>query len=262
MGVVFLALRDADGALVALKAIQPAIVGTELQTERFLREARILRQLDHPHIVAFHEVGESGGLLYFAMDFVPGTDVAELQKKLRGPLPIPRAVNLACQMLSALEYAHAMGFVHRDIKPSNLLVEEDAGRDVVRVTDFGLARTYLTSPLSGLTLQGNVGGTMAFVAPEQIINFREAKPPADQYSAGATLYTLLTDRCVFDLPRQFEAQLLMILQADPVPIQTRRPEIPKGLAAVVHQSLAKDPKNRFKNVGAMRTALVSLKLKR
>jgi eukaryotic-like serine/threonine-protein kinase len=257
MGVVSLVLRDADGVLVALKTVQPAMVGTEAQTERFLREARILGQLDHPHIVAFHDVGESDGLLYFAMDFVQGSDVAELQRRHGGPLSIPRAVDLTCQMLSALEYAHAKGFVHRDIKPSNLLVEEKDGHDVVRLTDFGLARTYQTSPLSGLTLQGSIGGTVAFMAPEQITHFREAKPPVDQYAAGATLYKLLTDRAVFDLPRQLEHQLLMILKEDPVPIRTRRPEIPEALAAVVHQSLAKEPTNRFKDVGAMRATLES-----
>ena len=74
----------------------------------------------------------------------------------------------------------------------------------MRLTDFGLARVYQTSPMSGITLQGFLGGTMAFVAPEQITNFRKAKPPVDQYAAGATLYTLLTAKYVFDLPRTFE----------------------------------------------------------
>jgi hypothetical protein len=256
MGVVWLALRDADGVLVALKTVQPAMMGTDLQTERFLREARILGELAHPNIVAFHEAGNADGLLYFAMDFVRGTDVAELQKTHGGPLPIGRAVELACQLLAALEYAHAKTFVHRDIKPSNLLVEEKGGRDVVRLTDFGLARTYQTSPLSGLTLQGHMGGTMAFVAPEQITNFREAKPPVDQYAAAATLYKLLTDRYVYDLPRTFEDQLLMILQEDPVPIRSRRGEIPAKLAAVIHRSLSRKPTDRFSDVGAMRRALM------
>jgi serine/threonine-protein kinase len=257
MGVVYLALREADGAVVALKTILPANAGTKLQIERFLREARILGQLDHPHIVPFREMGRSGDMLYFAMDYVPGSDVAALQKKVGGPLPIPRAVDLTCQMLSALEYAHAKGFVHRDIKPANMLVEQKEGKDVVRVTDFGLARTYQTSPLSGLTMQGFVGGTMAFAAPEQITNFRDAKPPVDQYAAGATLYTLLTGKFVFDLPRHFEQQILMILQDEPVPIRKRRAEVPAGLAAVVHRSLAKDPKARFSHVGAVRSALAS-----
>jgi serine/threonine-protein kinase len=255
MGIVYLASRKLDGELVALKTIEPAVGGTPAQIERFLREARILGQLDHSHIVSFREMGQAGDLFYFVMDYVPGSDVAALQKKIRGPLPIPRAVDLTCQMLSALEYAHEKGFVHRDIKPANMLVERKDGKDVVRVSDFGLARVYQTSPLSGLTLEGSPGGTMAFAAPEQITNFRTAKPPADQYAAAATLYKLLTNRYVFDLPSHFEQQILMILQDEPVPIRTRRPEIPEGLAAIVHRSLAKDPKDRFPGVRAMRAAL-------
>jgi hypothetical protein len=255
MGVVYLAIREADGTLVALKTIQPSNVGTKLQTERFLREARILSQLDHPQVVAFREMGESNGLLYFAMDFVPGNDLAVVQKKHGGPLPIARAVDLTCQMLAALEYAHGKGFVHRDIKPANILLEDRGGKDFVRLTDFGLARTYQTSPMSGLTLQGCLGGTMAFVAPEQITNFREAKPPVDQYAAGATLYTLLTAKYVFDLPRAFEQQILMILQDDPVPIWKRRPEIPKGLAVIIHRALARRPTDRFSTVREFRRQL-------
>jgi serine/threonine-protein kinase len=256
MGVVWLALREADGILVALKTIQPAVDGSDAETERFLREARILGELAHPHIVAFHEMGRSGGLLYFAMDYVRGADAADIQKKHGGPLPIPRAVDWTCQILKALEYAHGSGFVHRDIKPSNMLVEQQDGREVARLTDFGLARTYQTSRLSGLTLQGQFAGTPAFVAPEQIINFRDARPPADQYAAGATLYKLLTDCPVYNLPRPFEQALLMILQDDPVPIRSRRPEIPAKLAAIVHRSLSRNPADRFPDVAAMRSALM------
>ena len=257
MGLVYLAIRVPDRVVVALKTIQPAVAGTKVQIERFLREARILGQLDHPRIVTLREAGESNGLLYFAMDYVPGSDAAELQKQHGGPLQIERAVEMVCQILSALEYAHEKGFVHRDIKPANLLVEEKDGRELVRLADFGLARTYQTSPLSGLTLQGSIGGTVAFMAPEQIIQFREAKPPVDQYAAGATLYKLLTDKPVFDLPRKIEQKLLMILQDDPVPIRSRRPEISEALAAVVHRSIAKAPKARFPNVGSMKAALAS-----
>jgi serine/threonine-protein kinase len=255
MGVVYVAVRVLDGALVALKTIQPAQAATRLQTERFLREASILGQLDHPHIVSFLEMVETEGMLYFAMDYVSGPDVAELQKASGGVLPIARAVDLACQMLEGLEYAHSKGFVHRDIKPANMLVERRGGSDVVRLTDFGVARAYETSPLSGLTLQGHFGGTMAFAAPEQITSFRDAKPPVDQYAAGATLYTMLTGKFVFDLPRQFQDQLLLILQGDHIPIRKRRPDVPEALAAVIHRSIARDPRARFPDVGAMRAAL-------
>jgi hypothetical protein len=256
MGVVWLAVRTADGQRVALKTILPAMAGTEEQIGRFLREATILRELDHPHIVAFRDLGESSGQLYFAMDYVRGQNASQLLKANGGPLPIGRAVGLICQLLEALEYAHARGFVHRDIKPANMLVAEQDGPEVVKLADFGLARVYQASRLSGLTMMGDVAGTMAYMAPEQITDLRNVKPPSDQYSAGATLYHLLTRKLIYDLPRDVHQQIPMILEKDPIPIRTRRPEIPEALAAIVHRTLAREPGARFADVGAMRRALV------
>jgi serine/threonine-protein kinase len=243
MGIVYLARRSADQKPVALKTIVPAVKGSRVAIDRFLREAKILQSLDHPYIVSFHEMGEADGRLYFAMEFVPGTDANRLLKE-HGPLPVGRAVGLIGQLLQALEYAHAKRFVHRDIKSANLLIREVSRRDVVKLADFGLARVYQASALSGLTLSGDVGGTVAFMAPEQIVNFREAAPPADLYSAAATLYNLLTDRYVFDFPRGTQERLQMILEGTPVPIRHRRPDVPKSLAALIHRCLAKEPAER------------------
>jgi serine/threonine-protein kinase len=159
-------------------------------------------------------------------------------------------------MLDPLEYAHAEGFVHRDIKPSNLLVTRIEGQECAKLSDFGLARVYQASKLSGLTLMGNKAGTYPFIAPEQITNFREAKPPADLYSAGATLYNLLTARYVFDGPPQRNKWLLMVLQDEPVPIQARQAGISRELADLIHRALAKNPEKRFESAGAMRKALL------
>jgi eukaryotic-like serine/threonine-protein kinase len=258
MGVVHLAVRSADGAVVALKTIRPT-GDAPVAVERFLREADILRQLTHPRIVAFREMGEADdGQLFFAMDYVRGTDAARLVKKY-GPLPIAGAVDLVCQLLEALAYAHAQGFVHRDVKPANVLVTRADGHATVHLADFGLARTYQASPLSGLTVLGQVGGTVAFMAPEQVTHFREAKPPVDQYAAAATLYHLLTGHFVFDFPSQPQKRMLMLLQDEPVPLQTRRPEVPENLAGVLHRALAKEPEQRFADVTALREALLPWK---
>jgi serine/threonine-protein kinase len=254
MGVVSLALPVRDSLPVALKSVIPAAAASRDNVDRFLREARILQHLDHPHIVSFLEMGQADGQLFFAMDYVAGTDAAHLLKA-NGPLPVPRAVNLICQLLESLEYAHEHGFIHRDIKPHNLLVSADPqapGRDNVKLADFGLARVYQSSPLSGLTAAGSVGS----MAPEQITTFRESKPPVDQYSAGATLYNLLTGNYVYDFPSKVTEQLMMILLEDPVPILQRRRDLPASLAEIIHRSLARDPKNRFRDVWTMRAALL------
>ncbi len=254
MGIVYLAFRPAAGIPVALKVITPAAAGSAKQIQRFLREADILRQLDHPHIVRFLDLGEVDGRLYFVMEYVPGTDAGKLVQS-QGPLPVGRAVGLIGQLLEALEYAHARGFVHRDIKPANLLVERAGRREIVLLADFGLARVYQGSALSGLTMTGDVGGTAAFMAPEQLSNFREASPAADQYAAGATLYWLLTGQSIYDLPPEFGRRLLMVLEQPPVAIQARRPDLPRDLALAIHRTLAKEPGKRFADVTRLRLAL-------
>jgi len=256
MGIVYQALRG-DGSVVAVKTVVPAMAGSRTDLDRFLREARILGDLHHLNIVAFHEMGEAHGRLFFVMEYVPGTDARRLLKS-QGPLAIDRAVGLGRQLLEALEHAHDQGFVHRDIKPANVLVANDNGRELIKLADFGLARVYQASNMSGLTLKGDVGGTIAFIAPEQITNFREAKPPVDQYAAAATLYNLLTDRYIFDMPSKFQEQLLLILHDEPVPIRNRRPDIPEELAALIHKGLAKEPGRRFADVRSMRRALMKV----
>ena len=129
------------------------------------------------------------------------------------------------------------------------------GREEVRLADFGLARVYQASHLSGLTVTGDIGGTLAFIAPEQITHYREAKPPVDQYAAAATLYNLLTGQYIYDLPREIPRQLALILNEDAVPITDRRAGLPSALAAVVHKGLARDPGDRHPDVKAFHDAL-------
>src|SRR5262249_45527309 len=141
-GVVYLAVDERDEARVALKAIAPAIVHDARSVAKFEREATIMRQLVHPHIVALHDVLKLDGRLLLVMEYVPGPDALHLRDREGGRLPIRRAVDIACQTLDALAHAHCTDVVHRDVKPNNLLVARVGGRDVVKLGDFGLARIY------------------------------------------------------------------------------------------------------------------------
>jgi serine/threonine-protein kinase len=255
MGVVYLALRRSDGARCALKTIIPDKAATMEELARFEREARILCDLDHPNIVRCLDLGDSAGQLYFAMEFVPGCDATRLLKQLGKPMPVRRAVGLVCLMLDALAYAHARRFVHRDIKPSNLLISGPPVEEVLKLADFGLARVYQASCLSGLTLTGDIQGTPAFMPPEQITHYRDVTPAGDLYSAGATLYYLLTRKFVYDFPGRLELKILKILQDPPVPISARRGDLPQGLADVIDRSLARNPQDRFRDATAMHQAL-------
>jgi serine/threonine-protein kinase len=255
MGVVYHARRLADGCEVALKTILPQKKATGVMIGRFLREAEILKALDHTHIVRFRDMGEAGGRLYFAMDYVEGRDAGHLLKE-QGAFAVGRAVPLTCQLLEALAYAHAQGFVHRDIKPSNLMVADEQGREVVKLTDFGLARAYQDSPLSGLTVAGSTGGTPAYMPPEQVLDFRAVKPAADQYSAAATLYALLTSALLYDDVSEPVAFMMKVMQEAPVPVEQRRGDLPRGLGKVIHRALARDARDRYADVEAFRKALL------
>jgi serine/threonine-protein kinase len=254
MGVVYRATRERDGLPVAVKTLAPAGGTPRKQVERFLRECQILAELEHPHVVRSVEVGEAGPLLFLAMERVDGPDLGRWLKE-RGPADPRTAVRVACQVLAGLAHAHARGFVHRDIKPGNVLVGQAGGRRVAKLADFGLARVYEASRISGLTVNGDVGGTPAYMAPEQVTHFRDVRPAADQYSVAATLYRLLTDRHTHDFPPDIGGQLAMLIVFAPVPVRTRNPAVPEGLAAVVHKALSHDPADRYPDVTAFRQAL-------
>jgi eukaryotic-like serine/threonine-protein kinase len=254
MGVVYRARRESDQSEVALKTIIPKIRLRKGALDRFLREANIPSQWQHPHIVAFLDMGQTEQILFFAMPLVVGTDANKLVKT-QGPLPIGRAIGLVREVLDALAYAHQKGFVHRDLKPANILIAQEQGQEVAKVADFGLARAYQESPLSGLIMSGNVAGTPQYMPPEQVLNFRAVKPAADQYAAAASLYFLLTAKPHYEPTATMSDFYERILNEDPVRIDKRRRDLPKALANTIHRALARDPEKRFADVLALRKAL-------
>jgi len=255
MGIVYRAVRIVDQREFAMKVIQPNVVGSNSDIKRFLREVKILRQLEHPTIVRLMETGDEDGLLYFCMELVEGVDAQQHVEKHLKPLAIPTAVGIICQVLEGLEHAHQSGFVHRDVKPSNILLARQGGKIRVKLTDFSLARTYQESKLSGLSLTGDISGTPQYMAPEQIIDCRTVKPASDQYSTAATLYWLLTKQPTHDFTGGLSNAIFQILHVDPIPITDRRPDLPPALASVIHRALRKESADRFPSAAKFRSAL-------
>ena len=254
MGIVYQAEHLATGEPVAVKTILPKAQLGAAALAKFVREADIVRRLDHPGIVKFRDSGTAGGVAWFAMEFVAGADAKAVAAA--GPLEVGRAVGWVVQALEALAHAHDRGFVHRDVKPANLLVTTlEGGREVVKVADFGLARAYEASPLSGLTLTGSAGGTPPFMPPEQVLDMRSVKPSADQYAAAATLYWLLSGQHVYPPSVSVQELFGRILQTDPTPLSVHRPEVPGGLVAAVSRALARDPAARFPDCRAFAATL-------
>ncbi len=256
MGAVYVAHRESDQRKVAIKTISQAHSASPKAVKQFLRETSIIRQLVHRNIVRFLDSGSQGKTVYFVMEFVDGEDASSLVRR-QGPLSTRMAVGLTTHLLSALEFAHEKGFVHRDIKPANLMVYKSTDGMRAKLTDFGLARIFQASQLSGLTLHGEMGGSFGFMAPEQISNYRNTAPAADLYAAAATLYYMLTGRLIYQFPEKLSQKVLMVLQQDFVPITEYRKDLSPALVACIQRGLNRKPKERFASAREFRKSLVA-----
>ncbi len=199
MGVVYKARQRGLDRMVALKILPPQISAEPTFAERFAREARALARLSHPNIVTVFDLGQSGPLYYFLMEFVDGVNLRQLLQSHRQTPP--EALGIVTQICEALEYAHGEGIVHRDIKPENILLDQK-GR--VKVADFGLSKLLQPGPTDlQLTQTSQVLGTLHYMAPEQLEKPLEVDHRADIYSLGVVLYEMLTGELPlgrFELP--------------------------------------------------------------
>jgi serine/threonine protein kinase len=191
MGIIYKARQRSLNRIVAVKMILKGTLAREEDVKRFRSEAEAAASLQHPAIVAIHEVGLHEGQHYFSMDFVEGHSLAELPREQ--PLSARHAAEYIRDAAEAVHYAHQQGTLHRDLKPSNILIDRQ-GR--VRITDFGLAKRIEDN--SDLTLTGQILGTPSYMPPEQALGKRSLVAAAsDIYSLGAVLYELLTGRPPF-----------------------------------------------------------------
>jgi serine/threonine-protein kinase len=258
MGSVMLARSVSDGRPVAVKTLLPEVAVSEQSLKRFMREIEVAASLRHPHIVSYIEHGTHNGIVYLVTEFVAGMDASKLSKMRGGKLDYREVVKIIEQTLGALDFAHSLGFVHRDIKEQNILVDGAYPNYISKLTDFGLAKSFKQTGMSGVTMVGDVAGTIAYMPPEQVRDFKEVKPPSDIYAIGMTAYSLITGAHALDLsPRAGISETVKAIFEKPiVPITRRIPEVPLRVAAVIETAIAKEPEMRWRTAGEMREALL------
>lgn len=240
MGNVYRA-SDEAGRTAAVKVLAPDLARDELFVGRFERESEVLKQLDHPHIVAYYDSGRDGEHIYLAMEFVDGVNY-ETRLQQRGRLPWTEVLTVARQTTDALKHAHDHGVIHRDLKPANILTRGDPdGPDGVNIklTDFGVAKLFASPPL---TAAGSFVGTAAYLAPEQATG-KTASKRSDFYSLGCVLYAMTTGRPPFtgDSTSEMLHQHRFAQPEQPIRLV---PDIPHDLNSLILQLLEKDPQKR------------------
>lgn len=260
MGCVMLAREEKTGRPVAIKTLLPEVAVSEKAMSRFMREIDVAAALKHEHIVAFIDRGTHNGVVYLVTEYVDGTDAGKLADARGGRLPYQEMITIITQSLDGLAYAHARGYIHRDVKDQNILIKGAWPHFSAKLTDFGLAKSFTQSGMSGMTMAGEMAGTLAYMPPEQIRNFRDVRPTSDIYGIGMTAYSLLTGNLALDLAGKagMADTVRAIFDSPNVPLRRRLPDAPQKLAEIIDTALAKDPTQRWQTAAAMRTALLNV----
>lgn len=241
---------------VAIKVLASKHIEDETMKQRFLREARMASQLNHPNIATIHEIGEAAGNPYIVMEYVEGQTLSGRLEA--GPLAFMEIIEIGVQASEALAEAHERGVVHRDIKSSNIMITH---RGRVKVLDFGLAKPLrvLDKPSSKarLTESGVLLGTVSYMSPEQATGRGEVSHLADIFSLGVVLYEMTTGRLPFEGDTYFQT-IEAIKKRAPSSIKKHRKDAPDALIAIVEHMLKKDPAERYQQAGEIARDLKEL----
>ncbi len=249
MGRVYKVKNVFSERVDAMKVLLPNLADDPELGDRFLREIKVLAGLNHPNIAGLHTALNVQNQLLMIMEYVDGVTIE--QKLKAGPLPLSDALEYTSQVLAALGYAHSHGVVHRDIKPANMMLTTE---NVIKLMDFGIAKSKADRKL---TMTGTTMGSLFYMSPEQVQG-TGIDPRSDLYSAGVSLYEMVTGARPFQGKSDYDLMVAQLQQAPMPPIQVQ-PGLPQMLNDAILVSLQKDPAQRFQTAEAFRTALESVK---
>ena len=256
MGVVYAARHVELDQRVALKVIRSELAGNTDVVTRFMREARASVRIDSEHVVRVSDVGQvDDGPPFMAMELLEGVDLAEFLA-VGGPLPVEDAVDYVLQASDAIVRAHSIGIIHRDLKPANLfLTKSRDGHPSVKVLDFGISKSLDSDPSElSMTASAAVLGSPHYMSPEQMSSSRDVDVRTDIWSLGVILFKLLSGEVPFNAETLVELYAL-ISATRAKSVRTLRPEVPKGLAAVIQACLERNIDERTPSVSALAAAL-------
>ncbi|MCW5553204.1 MAG: serine/threonine protein kinase [Verrucomicrobiae bacterium] len=245
MGTVYRARQDSLNRIVAVKVMRAGLLASEAEVRRFQREAQAAANLQHPNIVAVYEVGRFDGHHFYSMQFISGEN---LEQKVRArPLSVRAAAGYVETIAKAVHFAHQQGTIHRDLKPTNILIDEF---DEPHITDFGLV--CHSDSDENLTLTGQIVGTPAFMAPEQVAaKSKLVSPLTDIYATGAVLYYLLTQKAPFTSDTLPGLLALVAGPSPPVSPRSLNPTVPLDLETICLKCLEKRPDRRYPSAQAL-----------
>ena len=258
MGSVYKVEHVRMGKVMALKLLHGDLSRDESMIRRFNREARAVSRLASEHTVQVFDYGQSDGLVYIVMEYLRGRDLGGLLAEL-GPLSVERCADTVRQVCRSLSEAHAAGVIHRDLKPENIFVcAPRAGKEMVKVLDFGLAKLAEREELAAQTLQGSLIGTPYYMSPEQVSG-GVITTASDIYSLGALMYKLVTG----DPPYAARTPIAILSAHVNQPVPVLRERLPDRtdllpIDAVIQRAMAKEPGDRYASVDALRRALAAV----
>ena len=249
MGRVYKVRNVLSDRIEAMKILLPNLAGREDIAARFLREIKLMANLNHPNIAALRTAFTADNQLVMIMEYVEGTDLAARLE--HGPIPPPDAVNYIQQVLSALSYAHQQHVIHRDIKPSNMMLTPQG---VVKLMDFGIARA---GEERSITMTGTTLGSLGYMSPEQVKG-EPTDARSDLYSVGVSLYEMVTGQRPFQASSDYSIMAAHVKETPKPPVELH-PGLPAAMNEIIIMSIAKDPAQRFQTADAFRNALSTVR---